>query len=339
MEELQKLDEQHALDGLSQLIDAGDELVQAIEAAEEDEAALAAGVEPWIREVLALRLEPVGDPDAQAIQVTWGSDTLLPAIPWRSILEPALHQRWTWRRRQSVQKRHTRTALLRPGAALVEVLERIAQWDDRGIAYATWRVEPTWPGVWRGFRLVWLLEPALDSQTAVYARARSSELARRAEAFLPAMTVEQFVGEDGALVQEPELIEILARPYQQQRDALGRHDRNLGSRPEALLEVIGKGQFAALVEHITARARDALSGTPEVVSALAAARKASERDLRRAQRDLEMRAALAATHPGMVERPLPAEIADLASLRQSVRSPSVRLDEIGFLVIAAMAPA
>jgi ATP-dependent helicase HepA len=338
MGERQKLDEQHALDGLSQLIDAGDEVVRAIDASEEDEAAVAADIEPWIRQVLGLRMEPVGDPDAQAIQITWAGDTLLPDVPWRSTLEQTLHRRWTWRRRQSIQKRRPRSSLLRPGAAFIEVLERVALWDDRGIAYATLRVEPGWPGVWRGFRLVWLLEPALDSQSAVYSRARSSELARRAEAFLPTLTVEQYVDEDGTPVNEPELIAILSRPYQQQRDPTGRQDRNLGSRPEELREVIGQSQFVALVEHVTTRARGALLDTFEVTSALAAAREACEKDGRKAQRGLEVRSVLAAVHPGLVEKPLPEELADLATLRHSVSSPSVRLDEIGFFVITATAP-
>jgi ATP-dependent helicase HepA len=338
-EEREKLDEQHALDGLSQLIDVGDELVQAIEASEEDEAGLAADVEPWIRNVLALQVEPVGPADAQAIQITWGSDTLLPGIPWRSILEPALHQRWTWRRRQSLKQRVPPSALLRPGAPLIEVLERIALWDDRGIAYATWRVEPAWQGIWRGCRLVWLVEPALDTDTPVYSPARPSDLARRAEAFLPAMTVEQYVSEDGTVVKEAGLLEILSRPYQQQRGAFGRGDFNLGSRPEALLDVIGRSEFVALVEQVTARGREALWDTPKVRVALAAAREACERDSRRARRGLETRAALSAVHPGMVERPLPEELADLTSLLHAVREPGIRLDEIGFVVIAAAAPA
>lgn len=338
-EEREKLDEQHALDGLSQLIDVGDELVQAIEASEEDEAGLAADVEPWIRQVLALQVEPVGPADAQALQITWGRDTLLPGIPWRSILEPALHQRWTWRRRQSLKTRLPPSALLRPGAPLIDALERIALWDDRGIAYATWRVEPAWQGVWRGCRLVWIVEPALATDTPVYAPTRPSELARRAEAFLPTMTVEQYVSEDGTVVKEQGLLEILSRPYRHQRGELGRGDFNLGSRPEALLDVIGRSELVALVEHVVAQGREALWGTPKVQLTLAAARETCERDSRRARRGLETRAALATLHPGMVERPLPEESADLESLLQAMRQPGVRLDEIGFVVIAAAAPA
>ncbi len=73
-EERQKLDEQHALDDLSQLIDAGDELVQKIETSEEDEDALATDVEPWISQVLGTRLESVGDADTHSMQVSWARE-------------------------------------------------------------------------------------------------------------------------------------------------------------------------------------------------------------------------------------------------------------------------
>jgi ATP-dependent helicase HepA len=334
-EERQKLDEQHALDDLSQLIDAGDELVQKIETSEEDEDALATDVEPWIRQVLGLRLESVGDADTHSMQVSWARDTLLPDIPWRSELEPALHKRWTWRRRQSIQRRRIQSELLRPGSILMEALERVALWDDRGIAYATWRVEPEWPATWRGFRLVWLVEPGRDRQAPVYRKESSSEVARRAEAFLPTFTVEQLLNEDGTVANEPAVAEVLQRPYRQHLDASGRQDFNLGNRPEALEEAVGRSQFIALVEHVRSVARASLLQIPAVAERLNSALSACERDVRKARRGLEVRVGLGDRYPGLVERPFPQEMADLDALSASVTTPNVRLDEIGFFIVSS----
>jgi ATP-dependent helicase HepA len=337
-DERQKLDEQYALDNLSQFIDDGEGLIGAIEKVEEDESALAVDVEPWITQVLGLRVEPVGAPSAQSLQVTWGSDVLLPEIPWRGALERAFHQRWTWRRRQSIRRTGPAACLIRPGANLVEGLERVALWDDRGIAYATWRVEPKWPEMWRGFRFVWIIEPAVATSAAVYARPRGSELVRRADAFLPTLTAEQLVDYSGSLVSDPEILGILGRPYRQDRDSQGRVDLNLGSRPEALREAVDWGQFVAQIEEITAQRQATLLETPEISTKVAHALRACERDISNARRRLQVRRELAAAFPGMVEMPPLEEEIDLSALGKSIEFPRIRLDEIGFFVIAPMPP-
>jgi ATP-dependent helicase HepA len=338
LEERQRLDEQHALDGFAQLIDAGDDIRRAIEASEDDEAALQNDVEPWLRDVLGLRVEPIGPSSAHTQQIQWPRETLLPEIPWRREFEPALHERWTWWRRQSMRKSVPRSHLLRPGSDLVEVLERVALWDDRGIAYATWRVDPRWVGQWRGFRLVWLVEPAVEAHAPIYVRRQGSEIRRRAEALLPTFTVEQYVDERGEPIEDPALLEVLARPYHQHRNSKGQVDLNLGSRPDDLREAIDWGQFVALIEEVTTRGRAALPKVADVAARLAEARRVCELDLRKARRSLEVRHALAEAQPGMAERPLPEEADDLETLRRAIEYPSIRLDEIGFFVISPTPP-
>jgi ATP-dependent helicase HepA len=332
-----RLDEQYALDDISQLLESADSLVHAIETSEEDEGALEKDIVPWVRDVLGLSVESQQDQANKIEQVSWTRDTLLPEVPWRSAFEPALHQRWTWRRRQSMQKRRPRAALLRPGSVLVEALERVALWDDRGIAYATLRVEPGWVGIWLGFRLIWVIEPALDTDSAVYWRPDSSELTRRAEAFLPAITVEQLVLEDGDRVKDQQVVDALSRSYQQRRDRSGRYDINLGNRPDLMLQFVGQEQFAVMVDGATRRARGALFEHGAVVSALSAARTASERDFYRTSRSLATRTALAESNPSVAEMPSPEEMSDALLLRECVTTPRARLDEIGFFVISGTA--
>ena len=333
-EERQALDEQHALDGLSQLIESGDQLVQDIERSEDDEEAIAANVEPWIRENLRLSIEAVGGSGSKSRELTWRSDTLLPEIPWRQPVDAALRGRWTWSRRHAMSSVHSPAALLRPGSALIEVLERIAVWDDRGIAYATLRMEPSWSGIWRGFRLVWLVEPTIAHDGAVYARHNKAGLLRRAEGFLPSITVEQLVDETGQEVKDPAVLKVLTRPYHQQRELNGCYDINLGSRPELMQRAIDRGHFVALVETIVSTQRDALVENAQVSERLQQAREACARDVRKTTKSLQVRSSLAITHPGLVERPLSVEIEDLQALQESVERPRIRLDEIGFLVVS-----
>jgi ATP-dependent helicase HepA len=337
-DERQKLDEQHALDGVAQLVEIGDDLVRSIETSEEDEAAIEADVEPWIKQVLGLHVEPVGGTAAHSLNVSWLKGVLLPAIPWRQALEPAMHDRWTWRRNQAMRGGNARSALIRPGSTLVEVLERIAAWDDRGIAYATWRVEPSWQDLWRGFRLVWLMEPSFKTAGAVYSRRQGSETIRRAEGYLPSVMVEQFVDETGTPVEDEQLLDVLARPYRQQRDERGRFDINLGNRLDGLQEAIDWGQFVDAVDKVVSTGRVSFVNLPEVVDRLGHARRACEHDVHIARRGLAVRRELSAIHPGMVERPLPDEEADLDALLKSINEPAIRLDEIGFFVVAPTPP-
>jgi ATP-dependent helicase HepA len=74
---------------------------------------------------------------------------------------------------------------LRPGAPLIEVLARLLRWDDRGTAFATWRVAPKIGRgeIWLGFRLCFVIEPdfperdaVLDCKLAILLRRKSSEL-------------------------------------------------------------------------------------------------------------------------------------------------------------------
>ena len=333
-----KLDEQHALDGLSDLLETGDEIRHAIEAAEADETALGNDVQPWIRDVLGLTIEPAHAKPAATLQFGWPQEALLPALPWKREFEPALRQRWTWSRKHSLRNGARPACLLRPGSDFTEVLERVALWDDRGIAYATWRVEPQWEGRSRAFRLVWLVEPALETDTPVYVPRHGSEIARRAEALLPPFAVEHYIDEYGRTLESPALLEVLARPYTPQPTAQGQFDLNLGSRPEALREAIDWAQFVARSEEATLRARQNLEQMPAVAARLSAATRACEVDLNRARHLLEVRHALAEKFPDRVERPRPQETEDLETLHRAVVAPNIRLDEIGFWVISPTAP-
>jgi ATP-dependent helicase HepA len=251
-----KLDEQHALDNLALLSDDASPLVDTIEASEEDEQAIADDLRPWITEVLRLRQQPHRAEAGDTLRFFWDSDTLLPKIPWRATLDVALDRLSTWSRTRAQSPNGPSPALLRPGSPLFDALERVARWDDRGIAYATWRVEPGWPEVFRGFRLVWVVEPSVSIAGPVWGRDSAAEtLRRRAEALLPVATYEQFLDDSGEQVTDPSLLRVLFRDY---REGLGdgARDINLGSRPKAMEQAIDAG----LLREIVARVRAAGGG-------------------------------------------------------------------------------
>ncbi len=115
-----------------------------------------------------------------------------------------------------------KTALLRPGASLIDALERLLDWDDRGAAFATWRFEPGLggPGGERlAFRLCWIIAPPSPPAEALLPGEDGDALRRQAEALFQPWTLTQHVGPDLRPIDDPARLEILERPYEPEAGA------------------------------------------------------------------------------------------------------------------------
>src|SRR5690606_35271063 len=121
-------------------------------------------------------------------------------------------RRSTWRRTVATRRGAT---LLHPGSALIDTMDRFMRWDDRGSAFATWRVDPRLSGSdisWTGFRFCFVIEPALESDLAVFRILDTHGLVRRAQGFLPPWTQMLHYGLDGEIPPD-EVSKVLASPY------------------------------------------------------------------------------------------------------------------------------
>jgi ATP-dependent helicase HepA len=341
-QERTKLDEQHALDNMALLADDASPLVEAIDTSEENEQAIADDLRPWLVDVLRLRQEPAHADANDTLRLFWERETLLPDIPWRGELEPALDRPCTWFRMRAQSAASPPASLLRPGARLFEVLERIARWDDRGIAYATWRVEPGWEGFALAFRLVWVVEPRIPAVVPVWARdAAANSLRRRAEALLPVITIEQFIDDSGMPVNDSRLLGILGRDYRDRPDDRGRgsaRDINLGSRPNAMAQAIDPALFGDVVTRVRASGEARLRADEAFAARQADALERHRLEAFRARRSLERRSDL---HRAELGRDLPGAAQELETLdliEAAVRDPAIRLDEMGLLVVSGKAP-
>jgi ATP-dependent helicase HepA len=337
VDERRKLDEQHALEDLAQLNEGAKDLVAAIEDAEEDENQLAGDINPWIHQVLKLTQYPLRPNNGQYVRYFWDKETLLPQIPWRSTLKSGLDRPSTWYRRQAESFEGQDLALLRPGSVFVDALEQIARWDDRGIAYATWRVCPERPDLWRGFRLVWVVEPTITSETPVWMQDGANELRRLAAALFPETSVNQLLDEHGEPVQDLELVEVLEKPYSDEKNGSYR-DINLGSRPSAFAEAIDPALFREIISRLHGTAKQLVMKNPDVEHRSKMAKDNFAREYRRRERSLSQRNKLYREIHGRDMPDLSSELEMLKLLGQAIHTPNVRLDEIGFLVVANKPP-
>jgi ATP-dependent helicase HepA len=335
-EERVKLNEQHTLDEIANIDDQAESLIERMEEAEEDEKRLNSIVSEWTHDVLHLEQLPRCPKAKETHRVFWNRP-LLPRIPWQKVLESSLDRPLTWRR-SLAQSSKSVPSLLRPGSDLLNALERVANWDDRGSSYMTWRVDPSIEEIWVGFRWVWVLSPGLSSETAVWKEVGRPDLYRRTEAYLPILSVDQWTNFDGEVVEDGSLLRQLSRPYTTEKNVAGMFDINLGSRPEALAEVVDPVVLRDTLPDIRERAMRNIWDCEAIEEALTKSKVRLERDDTLIRRSLNRREDYLREEFGQAYEGVGDALEDLDAIRQAIETPKLRLDECGLMILSPGAP-
>ena len=184
-EERKSQDEQYALDRIALAEEPVEDFIQALEDAEEDEGALERRVDRWLVDSLQLKKRPFAWPENDPFKFGVTNHTLIPRLPWQSELGIDDAQPLTWKRR--IATKRSDVVLLRPGAPLIDVIERFTRWDDRGTAFVTYRTALDWPGdLWIGFKLCFVIEPSFElSDLLAPTRAELAKSRRAQRYFAP----------------------------------------------------------------------------------------------------------------------------------------------------------
>ena len=326
-EERRSQDEQYALDRIALAEQPVEDFLIALEEAEEDEAKLEARVDDWLLGALLMRKQSGHDP----FSLSATRETLVPRVPW---LVGFGLDRWnalTWRRR--VASAHPNAALLRPGNPLVDVIERFTRWDDRGTAFMTWRTVPGWEGeAWLGFRLCFVVEPAVAVEDLLAPTVVELALQRRAQCYFAPRGHTLYLDAGGAQVTDPELLVALERPYRKVRvDGGPAPDVNLSSNPQLLSDVIEPSAVGQVARSVRDLARAGLLAQPDLSTAVKVGLRQLEADIQRRrsrlQRDRSGNAEVLATELVVLERLVPA-----------IASPRARLDAMGLFVVDGAPP-
>ncbi len=323
--ERQKLDEQYALDQLALAPESARELIAVIEDGEADEAVLADEVGSLLQ-----LLHFGGRMTSETFGLNWTRDTLLPERPWRPIFEAALKTPLTWRRR--IAQSRPDVSLLRPGTALVEAIDRLLAWDDRGSAFATWRNRPGLgrPGEERlALKLCWQIAPADLAGSGLMANKDLGGLRRQANEALPPWTVVQYLDLSLREIEEPSLRAILDEPYRKVAADSGGRDYNLGSRPGWLKAVIDPAAFTMLCGAVREDGRSRVRQSNDFIGRLRAAEAALLKAAERRARRRDVRKDIGQWG---------SQDSETVQLLDAVRHPDVRLESIGIFVLAGYSP-
>jgi len=309
--ERERLDEQYALDQVT-MGTKGQTFFDAIETAEEDEEAIKQAINGWLLGVLKFGLHSKHQ-NKEPFFLEWHKQTLIPREPWQPLFEPCLETPLAYRRNIAVRQRDV--DLIRCGSPLVEVLEQFLRWDDRGTVFATWRINPAWVGqetIWTGFRLCYIVRADLQPFKEVLTENESLlGLQRRAD----------------------------GRPYKDKSSEIGLRDFNLGSRLEALHNVIAPDIFISLCRQVRDLSERRLRESPVFQERLTKAITAANTEIKQGNQRLKQRQAAQQRELGKTEGQSIAHFLALNEmLLQSIEKPYVRLDAIGFFVIAGYPP-
>jgi ATP-dependent helicase HepA len=345
-EERIRLDEQYALDRLDVREGVTLALSPELKAFETNARRFGRALDGWMQGVLQFNDWQV-DPAHNVFKIQWGKHALVPKVPWHVWFLQGLDVLSSYLRTTAVAKPNIR--LLRPGAPLVDTVERYISWDDRGTAFATWRVAPEWAtqygSEWLGFRLCYIIEADVRRQLGRDEGLSNQEdvlianVQRRADSFLPPTLTVLHLDIEFAEVKDPSLLELLTRPYGKSDGGEGWYrDYNLGNRREVLNSLIDRVDFIKLCQQARNRSEELLRGNESFKTLVATATRQVQSELWMRNERLRQRAEAALREGLLMNTEIEREIAVNDAIIAAVANPIVKLDAIGFLIVAKEPP-
>lgn len=347
--ERERLDEQYALDRLAMGEQKATALFSGLREADENEAGLGDAFNRWLVRALQVSHKFAPHIAHNAFTYRWSDRTLAPEWPWRVILldgldRPQRRRYLTFHRRTAAK--HPEVSLMRLGFPFVDMLERFMIWDDRGSAFATWRMDPGWQvdkrGEWLGFRLCYVIEADADKTARLLKEEIGPRLMqsvwRRAEGFLAPWTQVLHIDMNLEEVTDPDVLAILARPYSSREVSLGQRDFNLGSRQEAMSALVDPYVFAGICRDVRKRSETMVRNSTDFQRLTESISRHALGELTLRNERLKRRNEAVGLETGARDAAVELEIKINQAIISGINEPRIRLDSIGFFIIADYPP-
>lgn len=300
----------------------------------EAESDIAGATDRWFTRLLQFDAAGSRGENGRDRIVTYEADPRQTLVPWRQLSDlfvPHLNRPSTYSRMAAV--RNPGTKLLRLGNPLVDAMHRYVRCDDRGQAYALWRNDPDWPEheTLVALRFNFVVEADLE-YTADATEVELRALRRRADEFLPPFVHTVWVDDRLQWITDTRLIARLEAPYEKGRDTNLSYER-LG----ALHALVPAHAWEGFCRDAATLAFDSMAQAADLDSVVAAAIERTKRVTERRLGTLVLRMKSKAL---VSQRQLDLEREEALSevLLAGVRSPAVRLDSLGCVVLASSDP-
>jgi ATP-dependent helicase HepA len=344
--ERERLAEQYALDEIDVLERGAGEYFRDLASHDADSDRFRAAFEGWVSQGLRIERHAGGAvPGAVRYQPTRGS--LVPHDFLSDRLGPAVLGR-SGSFDRGLAARNPGVALYRLGEPLVDLLDEYLQWDDRGRAFAMWRCDGRLDGTpgaeWTGFRFDYVVEADTGPAEAVLKEsgghtANPAALRRRADAHLPPVVETVFMGSDGREVTDSLLLEILRRPYRKREH--GGLDHSVTKERLPLLDlVVDPALWPALCRDARAAGERVLWERPDLLARLSSAAAHAEAALAERVARLHRRTGAAGSAGERIALAADTVLEErlAGALSTGVRQPRLRLDSVGFFILAGRDP-
>jgi ATP-dependent helicase HepA len=227
--------------------------------------------------------------------------------------------------------------LLRVGHPFVATLEALLRADDRGAAFAMWRVIPTWAGPPAlFFRFEFLLEANLTGRASSASPTAREALRRTGIEAFPIQHRTVWLDGGGNAVIDPHTLQLLARPYDQKNSSDGAKDQNVRlERWDHADKSLPLSNWERLCREVRGRAESVVLEDPELKRLQSFAVQAVQRQADDVQGILATRVAHLSGRLRQAEEADAKEAALAANeLCAGIRSPLIRLDSVGCVYLA-----
>ena len=326
--ERRTLDAQYALDRVLQEESEGEGFFAALDEVDAEQDEISTAAFGWLQQCLNLHASS----EARGlVAYHWTSMTLLPKYPCQSTFKLALDVPYTADRQRAVSSTlRPRPRLIRLGSPLVNAAEQVYIWDDRGTAFATWRVTSNarYDGL-LAFKVCYFVEGRIPEDLS--ASEQAATRARLDGLFSPSYEV-FYLDADLRSIEDKELLALLEPPYLSNED--GGADYNMGSRLNALYGRIDAFRFEQLCRMVREASERQLRENPIFAASAAGALERGRAYVSAKLRRIRLRMALDNEGAVALER----EIALIDQVENTLPDPSVSLDSIGAIILSNQAP-
>lgn len=334
-----RIQEQNALDEIDVLDQQASDYFNQLCTHDANHLAMRKSIDGWLQEALKFGAWEVDTPVPDILRYGRNSRTLVPNDDIHRYFAPFLEKEVSFSR-DSVQQKPG-TQLLRAGHGLIDALSRHIRLDDRGQAFALWRLEssrdPDESNDWTGFRFDFVVETDLEGVRQVllvHALADSGLKAvkRLADSLFPPHVETLFIDSHLQIVEDRQFLKVLQAP------AVKGRDTNLTQHRHLIDTYISADAWPQLCIQAKQAAQIQLQAT-------LAYRERSERATALARHTLDNRLTLLRLR---LERQPEIQQALLAELRteeavadllvMGIESPRLTLDSTGFFVVSGRLP-
>lgn len=319
-----RIREQNILDEIDTFVESDPSYFQELEAYDNQDEVIEKAVEGWICNVLKFNRKYAENLyDVRSYHLT--KRTLIPRHELQAFFTGSGFPAGVYSRRRANE--YPQVHLYRLGEKLLEHLFNYLKWDERGQAFALWRVEENCE--WVGFSFDYFIEADLTHVQPIIAASKLNEKAikRRADILFPPRRETIFLDINFNPVTDEKLIKILSRPYHKSKDvSLAK------SRLSILDQFIDPSQWERVCQEARRRSEQLLRLQNNFAELCRQQGEQAREKLEAGIYQLEQRLNY---HPNaQLEEDLKLEIALGENLLKGIYHPHLEADAVGFMVVS-----